>query len=242
MITISIAGKNVGIDNRYPNLARHGARYHSTGAADFTVAAGEAELARERALNAAADGHACDYSDGYIESLAVYRKIAEKMLDFDTLLFHGSGIAVDGVGYLFAAVSGTGKSTHTRLWREKFGERAVMVNDDKPLLRLTGSGALLCGTPWNGKHGLGAPMEVPLKAIVGLNRAPENAIRRVSVYELLPLLLQQTYRPNNPALLSKTLALVDRLCESIELYTLQCNMNPDAADVSYAGMNRKDCL
>jgi serine kinase of HPr protein (carbohydrate metabolism regulator) len=56
---------------------------------------------------------------------------------YDTFLFHGSAIAVDGVGYLFTAKSGTGKSTHARLWRELLGARAVMVNDDKPLLRVT---------------------------------------------------------------------------------------------------------
>ena len=52
------------------------------------------------------------FSDSYLEELAVYRKIAEKMIDYDTILFHGSVIAVDGIGYLFTAKSGTGKSTH----------------------------------------------------------------------------------------------------------------------------------
>jgi hypothetical protein len=81
------------------------------------------------------------FNDAYLETLAVYRKIAEKLLDYDTLLFHGSLIAVDGEGYLFTAKSGTGKSTHTKLWREYFGDRAVMVNDDKPLLHLVKHGA-----------------------------------------------------------------------------------------------------
>ncbi|MDD6406286.1 MAG: hypothetical protein PUG00_10905, partial [Clostridiales bacterium] len=66
------------------------------------------------------------FSDAYLETLAVYRKIADHLLSCDTLLFHGSVIAVDDEGYLFTAKSGTGKSTHTRLWREYFGERAVM--------------------------------------------------------------------------------------------------------------------
>ncbi len=60
-----------------------------------------------------------------------YRKLAESLLEYGVLLFHGSSVAVDGFGYIFAAQSGTGKSTHARLWRELLGERAVMVNDDK---------------------------------------------------------------------------------------------------------------
>ena len=62
------------------------------------------------------------YSDIYLETMAVYRKIEDKLLDYDTILFHGSAVAVDGVGYLFTAKSGTGKSTHTRLWREMLSE------------------------------------------------------------------------------------------------------------------------
>lgn len=91
------------------------------------------------------------FSDAYLETLAVYRKIADYLLSCNTLLFHGSVITVDGEGYLFTAQSGTGKSTHTRLWREYFGERAVMVNDDKPLLHITDSGMTAYGTPWDGK-------------------------------------------------------------------------------------------
>ena len=87
-----------------------------------------------------------------LELLAVYRRIAEQMPFRDTFLFHGSAVAVDGAAYLFTARSGTGKSTHTRLWREMLGDRAVMVNDDKPLIRLTEDGAVVYGTPWNGKH------------------------------------------------------------------------------------------
>lgn len=103
------------------------------------------------------------FSDAYLETLAVYRKIADILLSCDTLLFHGSVVAVDREGYLFTAKSGTGKSTHTRLWREYFGERAIMVNDDKPLLHITDSGVTAYGTPWDGKHRLSKNIEVPLK-------------------------------------------------------------------------------
>lgn len=117
-----------------------------------------------------------NFPDSYLETLAVYRKFAENLLAYDTVLFHGSVVAVDGIGYLFTAKSGTGKSTHTRLWREYFGERAVMVNDDKPLLQVTENGVIVYGTPWDGKHHLSNNISVPLKAICILTRAEENHI------------------------------------------------------------------
>ena len=176
------------------------------------------------------------FSDGYLETLAVYRKIAEKMPDYDTILFHGSCVAVDGVGYLFTAKSGTGKSTHTRLWRELLGDRAVMVNDDKPLIRISDSGAVIYGTPWDGKHRLSNNIAVPLRAICLLERAEENQIEPITARKAYPMLLQQVYRPADPAALAKTLALLDRLAVSVKLYRLGCNREPEAARLSYETM------
>lgn len=176
------------------------------------------------------------YSDRYLEELAVYRKIAEKMLDYDTILFHGSVVAVDGIGYLFTAKSGTGKSTHTYLWREYFGTRAVMVNDDKPLLHISENGVIAYGTPYNGKHRLGANISVPLKAICILTRASDNHIEPITREQAYTMLLQQVYRPADMLKMTETLALVDRLADSIKLYQLGCNMDISAAKVAFEGM------
>ena len=87
---------------------------------DIIITNEDIEFERERSdRTAAAEGRVNkNWSDGYLEELAVYRKIAERMPYFDTFLFHGSAISVDGVGYLFTAGSGTGKSTHASPWRE----------------------------------------------------------------------------------------------------------------------------
>ena len=172
----------------------------------------------------------------YLEQLALYRKIAEDFLERGVLLFHGSAIAVDGEVYLFTAHSGVGKSTHARLWRQAFGDRAFMVNDDKPLLRITESGILVCGTPWDGKHHLSNNISVPLHALCILERASENCIEPIAAKEAYPFLLQQTYRPADTDMLAKTLQLVDRLAASVGLYRLGCNMDLDAARVAYDAM------
>lgn len=176
------------------------------------------------------------YSDAYLEALAVCRKVAEKTPEHGTFLFHGSAIAVDGQAYVFTARSGTGKSTHARLWRDMLGERAVMVNDDKPLVRVHADGtATAYGTPWDGKHRLSHNIAAPVRAICILERAEENRIRRISKREALPTLLQQAYRPASRAALAHTLALIDRL--NVNLYRLGCNMEMGAAEVAYAAMS-----
>ena len=198
------------------------------------------EYERERNIRAAElEGrHPYDATDSYLEELAVYRKISERMIDYDTFLFHGSCVAVDGHGYLFTAKSGTGKSTHTRLWREYLGDRAVMVNDDKPLIRADGKSITVFGTPYNGKHNLGANISVPLKAVCILERSTENHIEPVTPGQAYAMLLQQTYRPADPLLMKKTLTLIDRLAGGVELYRLSCNMDIEAARVAYETMKK----
>lgn len=178
-----------------------------------------------------------NHSDAYLETLAVYRKIAERMPSYDTVLFHGSAIAVDGEGYIFTAKSGTGKSTHSRLWREMLGDRAMMINDDKPLLRLADSGLLVYGTPWDGKHRLSTNTSVPVRAICILERSDTNRIERVEFNDAYPLLLQQTYRPQDAGALMKTLEIIDGLSSVVELWRLGANMQPDAPRVSYEAMS-----
>ena len=179
-------------------------------------------------------------SDEQLELTALQRKVTEALFDHDTLLFHGSVVAVDGEAYLFTAKSGTGKSTHTRLWREVFGDRAVMVNDDKPFLRITPEGVIACGSPWMGKHGLGANIQVPLKAICILERGEENRIRPIPAKEAVFMLLQQSNRPMDKRKLPKYMNLVDQLSQKVSFYRLQCNMNPEAAMVAYQGMAERD--
>lgn len=176
------------------------------------------------------------FSNEYLEILAAYRKIAESLLRYDIILFHGSVIAVDGNGYLFTAKSGTGKSTHTRLWREFFKDRAVMVNDDKPLIKIDENGATVFGTPWDGKHRLSNNISVPLRSICIIERGEENRIERMKRETVYPLILQQTNRPLGKESMMKTMKLVDRMLEVVPVYRLYCNMDIDAAKVAYDGM------
>lgn len=177
------------------------------------------------------------FEASYLETLAVYRKLATQLIPSGVLLIHGSVIAVDGEAYLFTALSGTGKSTHVRLWRELFGERAVMINDDKPLIRVGSETSIVYGTPWDGKHHLSTNTSVPLRAIIHLQRGTTNHIEPQTPAQMLPTLLQQTFLPKNGAVGMQVLSLLDTLSRQVKFYNLHCNMEPEAARIAYEGMH-----
>ena len=238
-----IAGVTVEIESIYPDVHTLCAEY---GCADSAIAAVSVhitpeDIAAEQVKSdreAELEGKpAVQYPACYLENLAVYRKLAKAMLmEHEILLFHGSAIAVENRAVLFTAKSGTGKSTHTRLWREMLGERCYMVNDDKPLLRISAEETQVCGTPWNGKHGLGTNCSVPLKAICVLERGERNEIEALEPKDVLPMLIQQSYRPENPKAMLQLLKLIDKMAKNVKFYRLRCNMDMSAAKLSYETM------
>ena len=235
-----IAEKNILIQSNFDRVHRLCEGYEATGTADFCICISPDDLELERVesdITAKREGHVkkCP-SDAYLETLAVYRQIAERMPTEDTILFHGSAIAVEGQGYLFTASSGTGKSTHTRLWCELLGDRAVMINDDKPLVHVAERKVTVYGTPWNGKHRLGSNISAPLRSVCLLERGEENSISEIPAAEAMTTLLRQTYRPADPEAMSKTLKLIDRMMRLLRFYRLKCNMEPEAAEVSWRAM------
>lgn len=244
--TIQAAGRVAAVRALYPSTRDYCRDYLTDAAPDFSIEVTAADITFEREKSEQEDRlegiPVRRFTDAYLETVAVQRKITECLFAHDTLLFHGSVVAVDGEGYLFTAKSGTGKSTHTRLWREVFGDRAVMVNDDKPFLRMTEGAVMVYGSPWNGKHGLGCNLSVPLKAVCILERGEENRIEKISAKQALPMLIQQSNRPMDRTWMLKYLELLDKLSCGTAFYSLACNMDPQAALVSYQAMsgNGKD--
>ena len=235
-----IADRVIEVNSFYDKVHDYCKEYECDEPVDFSVTVFHDDILFEKQKTDseyAFEGKAsCVYPDDLLEETAVYRKIAEKMPCYDSFVFHGSVIAVDGQGFMFTAKSGTGKSTHTRLWCEYFGDKAVMVNDDKPLISVKENDIIVYGTPYNGKHRLGNNISVPLKAICILTRRESNSIVPVSKPEAYTMLLQQVYRLNDPVQMAKTLKLLDKMAENVGLYKLACNMDIEAAKVAYNGM------
>ena len=144
----------------------------------------------------------------------------------------GSTVAVDSQAYLFTAPCGTGKSTHTRLWREVFRDRAVMVNDDKVFLQLRQEGVWAYGSPWTGKHGIGNNISVPLKGICFLRRGTENRIQKAEPQKWLSELIHQCFLPEE-----QYSSLVRQLAQRIPLWEMTCTKDPQAATIAYETMS-----
>lgn len=235
-----MAELNIGVESLHEQVHARCAGYVVDGPADFVVRTGRRDIDQERELSAREDeleGRPVRaWSDEYLEELAVYRQIAEQLPVYDAFLFHGSAVAVDGLGYLFTAKSGVGKSTHARLWQELLGDRFVYVNDDKPLIRVTGSAAVVYGTPYDGKHHLSSNVAVPLQAVCLLQRGAKNNIREIGASDAFPRLMQQTYSPRDREALGRTVALLQALTRRVRFYELTCNMETEAARVAFEGM------
>ena len=171
----------------------------------------------------------------YIDSC---REFCYRVLDFDGMMLHASAVVVDGRAYLFSAASGTGKSTHTELWLKKFGDRAYILNDDKPIIRLIDGVWHACGAPWSGKYDISKPACVPLAGIAFLNRDTTNHIERYSGPMALYEILNQTLR--NEKKMKQLMDVLDRMVSNVPIWKLFCNMDQAAADVSYNAMSGKE--
>ena len=175
--------------------------------------------------------------DWFIENNSIHSLIAYKLVEFDVILIHGSALCMDGNAYLFLAKSGTGKSTHSRIWREAFGEKVWMINDDKPLLRLLNNEFVVYGTPWNGKHHLSRNASAPLKAIIQLERDTVNHIDKIEKTEAFTVLMKQSYVSSDTERIMHIMEIEKKLLNAVDFYKLGCNMEKEAAIVAYNGMN-----
>lgn len=161
-----------------------------------------------------------------------------QLLDFNGMMLHASALAYEEKAYLFSAPCGTGKSTHARLWCKHFGfDRAVIINDDKPAIRLIDDHFYVYGTPWSGKSDYNLNVKMPLQAICFLEQAPNNWIKKLDRSAALKLILYQTLRPLEMHRMSRLLELLDRLLKDIPVYKMGCDISEQAVTMAYQTMS-----
>lgn len=230
MITFRTAGLNIGFDNRYDQSIRF--RGFLTDAEPvFTVSVDDADIEAESRFS--------HYNPAYLEYVCAYRKIAERLPDYDAFVFHGAVITKDGGAFVFTAPSGTGKTTHVKLWEQCYPDCWVL-SGDKPIIRKHAGVFCACGTPWRGKEGMGSRSARDLTAFCVLERAEENHIARTQDPDIVRALMHQVYLPQDPQRMLRQLTLMDECFRSVPIFRLGCNMDPEAARVAYEGM--KDAI
>ncbi len=237
---VLLADFKILMRSRYDYVVRLCADYRlpalSAAEADLVVEVSDAEFAAEQAKTPA------NMEPGYIESICLYRAICRALPPLGGMLLHSAVIA-DGPdeagatrGYAFTADSGTGKTTHIRLWRRAFGECVRVINGDKPLVRRRDGVWYAYGTPWCGKEGWHRNEAVPLSGICFLRRGATNTIRPLPIAEAIPAVLPQLVLPEDPAAMAATFDLLDSLLTETPLYELHCTISEEAAHVAREGM------
>lgn len=235
--TVQLADLIIHMEHIYPELKRFCKDYLSEeGNPDFTVSWTEEDIEKERGYMTENE-----FTPIYLETLVALRKISEVMPSYDRFLMHGAVISYDNNAFMFTAPSGTGKSTHIRLWKKYLGDKVGIVNGDKPFLALESDAqakvtANVYGTPWAGKENWQRNCAFPLKGICFLQRSVHNTIRRLEPAECLSWIFKQVYLPSNADAAGKTLELIDTLIQNVPVYMLGCDMSEEAVRCSFEAM------
>jgi hypothetical protein len=150
----------------------------------------------------------------------------------DGLQIHCSSIEYEGKGYIFSAPSGTGKSTHVRLWRELYGDKVTIINEDRPAIRYIDNKPMLCGTPWSGTSNNFANRIVPLNYIVLLEQAPFNRIERLEGFQAMQMVMPRCFLPYfDQDLMNEAFVTLERLLKDVPVYLLKCLPDYDAVEL-----------
>ncbi len=175
------------------------------------------------------------------ENVIILTKLCNKVLEnFNGFFFHSSSLMLDGEAYVFTALSGTGKSTHTALWRRYFGDRVTMINDDKPIIRKHEGSFYIYGTPWMGKSEIGNNIKAPVKAVYILQRGQKNTAVRVKTSEVLRRLFEATLVPSKRPEMVMLLSLFDEFFSEVPVFLLTCNTDIEAAVVAYEAVKTNE--
>ncbi len=164
-----------------------------------------------------------------------------KLILHQGFFLHASAVEVDHKAYLFSARSGTGKSTHTKLWQKHFGaDKALIINDDKPAIKIEDHHCMVYGTPFSGKTDENLNRCAPLQGICMIERGSENKIWRIEAGEAIPLLFQQTLLPRNQQFIDLLFPMMETLLRQVPIYRMQCNISEEAAILSYQTMRGEE--
>ena len=226
MFNIKIADIVIGVENKYEYIREMCRDYITEEKAEFCVSATDEEIMSEDA------GEEQGLPPFYLETLAIYRKIADKMPEYNGFLMHGVLMSAEECGILLTAESGTGKSTHAALWMRLLGDVCEIINGDKPLIRIIDGVTYAYGTPWCGKEGIHKNKRVVLTDICFLERGKENSVCDVDKREIMQNLLPSIHIPQNDGVLA-VLDAIDAMARLVNFRRIQCNMDISAAETAY---------
>lgn len=147
---------------------------------------------------------------------------------------HSSVVTYNGKAVLFLGESGTGKSTHTRLWRENI-DGVSLLNDDSPILKITDKKIYVYGSPWSGKTPCYRNEKAELVGIVRLSQAPYNKIKPLGVIDAFSALYPSCPPAfaNDNFLSGLVCSIVSEILNRVDVWHLECLPNRESAELSF---------
>lgn len=234
MFTVRIAELNILIENKYSFVKEQCTDYMiSDTYYDFSVSVTDEEINDEAAR------YDIEHSSEFIESICIYRKIAECLPEYNAFIMHCAAVEKDGNAYCFAAKSGVGKTTHAMLWLKAFGNSASIINGDKPIFRIIDGSVFVYGTPWGGKENFHSNKKAVLKGLCFLKRSDFNSISTIAAYDALKRSLEQLFFKNNSTN-ELTFELLSTIIKTTRVWELSCNISTEAAQIAYHAMSEED--
>jgi len=152
----------------------------------------------------------------------VYATVSKYLFGVDVPRIHSSAVIYKGNAYAFIAPSGTGKSTHARLWNKL--AKAEYINDDQPYYKM-GEQIVVYPSPWSGKHKRYSTSSAPLKAFIVIKQAKQNKIYKVDKKSALSYLYKQIVQHDEDELRIKMLEYMQKIVEQIPFYLLECDVS-----------------
>ncbi len=153
---------------------------------------------------------------------------------YNTLMLHASTVEYDSNGYLFLGKSGTGKSTHSRLWIESING-STLLNDDNPIVRIIDGTVYVYGSPWSGKTCCYRNRRIPVGGIVRLQQAPYNKITPLTgINAYASLLPSCSCMKWNHEMAEAIHSTISKVIEKVPIYSFECLPNKDAAKLCFA--------
>lgn len=237
MFTIQLAGVNILINSVYTQTKNVFVDFITNESPDYCIDMTMQRIKAERNLLRMTypSKTFCDFE---IEVNALYRELPKILIKENVILLHGVLIRMNGKGYIFTAPSGTGKSTHARLWCAVFGDIVKIINGDKPLLKLSSDGVYAYGSPWKGKEKIGLNESVKLFGICYLQRGNINQIEHIEFNtDSLAWLLEQSQIFGLESTAIERIKWFKEAVKYVALFNLKCNISDESVKVAYAGMN-----
>ena len=233
---IKVADFNVQINNKFgliENQCRNYISYFDK--ADFVIEVSDEDIAAEKLRPT----YQPRFSDAYIETVIVYRKLCFMLPERDAIMLHSAVFKLEDKVIALVANSGVGKTTHMMNFKKLFGDALTVINGDKPIIRYIGSEVFVYGTPWCGKEGMNTNTKEKLTDVCFLNRSSSSSVYQIEKSKAVGRILKQIYLPKTDLAANNTLKMLDMILTKCRVWEINCTKEKDSAKISYTAIFNK---